>query len=228
MKRTEKNSKKRRMWPNFWLITMQLNTKKRLTRHDWRERSQSCQEEDVKQKLFSFSFVLLSCHAVDLVFWSKFPSSGQGPVKSGTLEYCNTGICWPSKMTVMGLGLNPSPPGHSVLYSAVTQDQPKHIWAQQQQQQRQITAVTHVLWQDLTATAGWWQSDLTLGVETQTATLHCVRFCCFFFSFSIPHQSCQDSQFSTEPSGLNVTTVTQSYKVKSSFFLSGRQAFPSA
>lgn len=30
---------------------------------------------------------------------------------------------WPSKMTVMGFGLKPSPPGHSVLYSAVTKHQ---------------------------------------------------------------------------------------------------------
>lgn len=30
-------------------------------------------------------------------------------------------------MTVMGFGLKPSPPGHSVLYSAVTQNTPHHI-----------------------------------------------------------------------------------------------------
>lgn len=93
--------------------------------------------------------------------------------------------------------------------------QPKHFSTQQQH--TQTTAVTHVSFQDLTTTAGWWQSDLS-PLYCWRGNLNCnpplCSICCFFFFF-FPHQPSQISQFSTEPSGLKVTSVTQSYKAKS-------------
>lgn len=45
---------------------------------------------------------------------------------------------WPSKITVMGFGLKPSPPGHRVLYSAVTQNTAPNRNNQQQKKQTSL------------------------------------------------------------------------------------------
>lgn len=118
-------------------------------------------------------------------------------------------------MTVMGLGLNPSPPGHSVLYSAVT-----HV--------NQSTLVpnsnTHTNHSSHTRFITGFDSNsrlmtvrlksfvlLVWKLELQPSTMFYLLLFLFFF----PHQPSQISQFSTEPSGLEVTSVTQSYKAKS-------------
>lgn len=91
-----------------------------------------------------------------------------------------------------GVGSESLSSGTQCLVLGCNTDQPKHISTQQQHADKTTKAVVRVLLQDLTATAGWWQSDLS-PLYNWCGNLNCkpplCSVCCFFFFSCSSHIS---------------------------------------